>query len=147
MPLLWVELDRAYRWRPAAELFPVARVYRQRVEGLTNGKRTLAEARELDVHGAYLSHLLADLAYDLGSTLTAKVFAIKRSTSWCRLRVMASWIGLVGALAGASIALLGQYTFKKLERRHGNLALLYEQCAQLVALSEDFRNRLKSPGR
>jgi tetratricopeptide (TPR) repeat protein len=71
-----VELDRAYPWRPAAELFPIARVYRHRVEGLINGRHTLAEARELYVHGAYLSHLLADLAYDLGSTLTAKAYAI-----------------------------------------------------------------------
>ena len=70
------ELDRAYPWRPATELFPIARAYRQRVESLINGKHTLAEARELYVHGAYLSHILADLAYDLGSTLTAKAFAI-----------------------------------------------------------------------
>jgi len=71
-----IELDRAYPWRPAAELFPVARVFRQRVEELINGKHTLAEARELYVLGAYLSHILADLAWDLGSTLTAKAFAI-----------------------------------------------------------------------
>jgi hypothetical protein len=55
---------------------------------------------------------------------------------------MTSWIGLIGVLAGASIALLGQYTFKRLERRHADVALLFEQCAQLVALSNDFRNRL-----
>jgi hypothetical protein len=36
----------------------------------------LAEARELYVHGAYLSRILADLALDLGSRLTARAFAI-----------------------------------------------------------------------
>jgi len=40
------------------------------------GKRTLAEARELYVYSAYLPHILADLAYDLGWTLTARTFAI-----------------------------------------------------------------------
>lgn len=71
-----MELDRAYPWRPAAELFPVARAYRQRVQALINGKHTLAEARELYVHGAYLSHILADLAYDLDSVLAARAYAI-----------------------------------------------------------------------
>ena len=55
---------------------------------------------------------------------------------------MTSWIGLIGVLAGAGIALLGQYTLRRLERRHADVALLFEQCAQLVALSNDFRNRL-----
>lgn len=71
-----IDLDRAYPWRPATELFPVARAYRNRVETLIDGKHTLTEARELHVHSAYLSHILADLAYDLGSNLTAKAFAI-----------------------------------------------------------------------
>jgi hypothetical protein len=42
-----IDLDRSYNWRPASELFPVARFYRQRVEQFINGKHTLAEAREL----------------------------------------------------------------------------------------------------
>jgi hypothetical protein len=70
------ELDSAYGWQPATELFPLARGYRQHVESLIDGKRTLTELRELYVHGAYLSHILADLALDLGSRLTAKAFAI-----------------------------------------------------------------------
>ena len=68
-------LDRAYPWQPAAELFPMARAYRQYVEQLLAGPRTLAEARELHVHGAYLSHILSDLAHDLGSTLAARAYA------------------------------------------------------------------------
>jgi hypothetical protein len=47
-------------WQPAAELLPAARVYRQRVRWPINGKRTLAEARELCVHAAYLSEKLGD---------------------------------------------------------------------------------------
>lgn len=70
------ELDGDYGWRSAAELFPLAHGYRRRVESLINGRHTLSEGRELYVHGAYLSQILADLAADLGSTLTAKAFAI-----------------------------------------------------------------------
>lgn len=68
-------LDRAYPWQPAAELFPLARAYRQYVEQLLAGRHTLAEARELYVHGAYLSHILSDLAHDLGSTVAARAYA------------------------------------------------------------------------
>lgn len=68
-------LDRAYPWQPATELFPLARAYRQYVQQLINGQHTLAEARELYVHGAYLSHILADLSHGLGSTIAAKAYA------------------------------------------------------------------------
>lgn len=68
-------LDRAYPWQPATELFPLARAYRQYVEQLLAGCHTLAEARELHVHGAYLSHILSDLAHDLGSTVAARAYA------------------------------------------------------------------------
>jgi len=68
-------LDRAYPWQPRAELFPLARAYRQYVEQLLAGSHTLAEARELYVHGAYLSHILSDLAHDLGSTVAARAYA------------------------------------------------------------------------
>jgi tetratricopeptide (TPR) repeat protein len=71
-----IDLDRSYPWRPASELFPVARFYRQRVEQFINGKHTLAEARELYVRAAHLSYLLSDLASDLGSHLTAEAYAI-----------------------------------------------------------------------
>jgi tetratricopeptide (TPR) repeat protein len=69
-------LDRSYAWQPAADLFPLARTYRQYVERLIDGKHTLAEARELYVQGAYLSHILSDLAYDLGSMVAAKAYAL-----------------------------------------------------------------------
>jgi transcriptional regulator with XRE-family HTH domain len=68
-------LDRAYPWQPATELFPLARAYRRYVERLLAGRHTLGEARELYVHGAYLSHILSDLAHDLGSTVAARAYA------------------------------------------------------------------------
>lgn len=68
-------LDRAYPWQPATELFPLARAYRSYVEQLLTGRHTLAEARELHVHAAYLSHVLSDLAHDLGSTVAARAYA------------------------------------------------------------------------
>jgi hypothetical protein len=70
------ELDHAYEWRPAAELFPVARAYRQRVAQLINGQHTLREARELYADAAHLSYRLSDLANDLGSRIAAEAYAI-----------------------------------------------------------------------
>lgn len=70
------DLEHAYPWRPATELFPVARIYRQRVDSFIKGKRTLKEARELYVRAAHLSGILSDLAHDLGSRSTAEAYAI-----------------------------------------------------------------------
>lgn len=55
---------------------------------------------------------------------------------------MQAWIGLVGVLAGAAIALGGQYVTRRSEVRERQESLLLEQCALVVALSEDFRNRV-----
>src|SRR5215211_649656 len=46
------ELARSYDSRPAAELFPVARAYRLKIEQLINGRHTLKEARELYLRAA-----------------------------------------------------------------------------------------------
>lgn len=52
-----------------------------------------------------------------------------------------AWITLLAGIAGAVIALGGQQlgTWNANRTRAGELLL--EQCAQLIALSEDFRNR------
>jgi hypothetical protein len=55
---------------------------------------------------------------------------------------MEGWIGVIGAAVGAIIALLGQYIFNRSERDARDAALLLDQCAQLIALSEDYRNRV-----
>jgi len=55
---------------------------------------------------------------------------------------MATWVGLIGVLAGALIAFGGQYLVGRSERQERNEALLIEQCALLIALSEDYRNRV-----
>ena len=55
---------------------------------------------------------------------------------------MAGWIGLAGVVAGALIALGGQYFLRRTERQDRNDALLLEQFALIIALSEDYRNRL-----
>ncbi|MGH8836276.1 MAG: hypothetical protein ACRDWG_14955 [Actinomycetes bacterium] len=55
---------------------------------------------------------------------------------------MEVWIGLIGALAGGAIALLGQYGLRRSERQDVRTMMLLEQCAQLVARSEDYRNRV-----
>lgn len=59
-----------------------------------------------------------------------------------RLVIMQVWIGLVGVIAGAVIALGGQYVTRRSEVRERQETLLLEQCALVVALSEDFRNRV-----
>jgi hypothetical protein len=55
---------------------------------------------------------------------------------------MAAWVGLVGALAGAVIALSGQYLSRRSEVLERYSTLLLEQAVVLVALSEDYRNRI-----
>lgn len=70
------ELDRSYQTTSPAELFPIARAYRQRVAQLIGGRHTLREARELYVYAARLSYLLSDLGHDLNSWLTAEAYAI-----------------------------------------------------------------------
>jgi hypothetical protein len=52
------------------------------------------------------------------------------------------WVALIAAVAGAGIAIFGQYVTKQGESKARRAELLLEQCSQLVALSEDFRNRL-----
>jgi len=56
--------------------------------------------------------------------------------------LMAAWIGLVGVVAGALIAFGGQYLTRRSDRQERNDALLLEQFAQVIALSEDYRNRV-----
>ena len=55
---------------------------------------------------------------------------------------MAEWIGLAGVVAGAVIAFGGQYLLRRAERQDRNDALLLEQFAIIIALSEDYRNRV-----
>ena len=55
---------------------------------------------------------------------------------------MDGWLGLVGAAVGAGIAIVGQYVTTRRERKGRLAELLLEQCAQAVALEEDFRSRL-----
>ena len=65
--------------------------------------------------------------------------------------VVATWVGLIGVLAGALIAFGGQYLMGRSERQERSAAILLEQCAVLIASSEDFRGRVweerNSPGR
>ena len=55
---------------------------------------------------------------------------------------MATWVGVVGVLAGALIAFGGQYLMGRSERQERNETLLLEQCALIIALSQDYRNRV-----
>ena len=49
---------------------------------------------------------------------------------------------LAGVAAGALIAFGGQYLLRRGERHEPNDALLLEQFALVIALSEDYRNRV-----
>jgi len=55
---------------------------------------------------------------------------------------MSAWITLLAAVAGGAIAIAGQYVIGKSERTTRRAELVLDQCAQLIALSEDFRTRL-----
>ena len=55
---------------------------------------------------------------------------------------MTEWIGLVGVIAGALTAFGGQYLMRRTERQERYSALLLEQFALIIALSEDFQGRV-----
>jgi hypothetical protein len=55
---------------------------------------------------------------------------------------MEGWLALLAAVAGAMIALAGQHITRRGEQRSHRAELLVEQCATLLALSGDFRNRV-----
>jgi hypothetical protein len=55
---------------------------------------------------------------------------------------MAAWVGLAGVVAGALIAFTGQYVMRRGERQERFDTLLLEQFAVIIALSEDFWNRV-----
>ncbi|HEY6797694.1 MAG TPA: hypothetical protein VI248_23715 [Kineosporiaceae bacterium] len=55
---------------------------------------------------------------------------------------MQTWVAFLSAVAGGAIALAGQYLTRRLENRSRGGELLLELCATVVALNEDFRNRL-----
>jgi hypothetical protein len=55
---------------------------------------------------------------------------------------MNAWVTVVATVAGAIIALGGQYVAKRGETRTRRGELLMEQCAQVVALSDEFRSRV-----
>lgn len=58
------------------------------------------------------------------------------------IRHMSAWITLIAAIAGGVIALAGQYITKSRDARTRTGELIMEQCAQVVALSDDFRVRV-----
>jgi hypothetical protein len=51
-------------------------------------------------------------------------------------------LGLLGAAVGAAIAMVGQFVTSRSDRKGRVAELLLEQCARVVALEDDFRNRL-----
>jgi hypothetical protein len=56
--------------------------------------------------------------------------------------VMTAWVGLAGVIAGAIIAFAGQYIMRRGDKQERFDALLLEQFADIIALPEDFRNRI-----
>ncbi len=55
---------------------------------------------------------------------------------------MGAWIGLVGVVAGALVALVSQYVIRNSEARERRDTLLLEQLAMVIALSADYRDRV-----
>ncbi len=55
---------------------------------------------------------------------------------------MQGWIGLLGVLTGGLMTIAGQYFVRTVDRRSETVQLTLEQCAQVIALEEDFRNRV-----
>jgi tetratricopeptide (TPR) repeat protein/transcriptional regulator with XRE-family HTH domain len=76
LELVVSDLNQEYMKDPPAEQFVVARAYRSRVDELIRGRHTLKELQALYVYAAWLSELLAWLAYDLGNFRTAQAYAL-----------------------------------------------------------------------
>ncbi|MEO6703707.1 MAG: hypothetical protein ABIP57_19730 [Jatrophihabitantaceae bacterium] len=55
---------------------------------------------------------------------------------------MQAWIGLTGGVIGALLAMFGQWTNNRSASRARFAELVIAQCSQLIALSEDYRNRV-----
>jgi hypothetical protein len=55
---------------------------------------------------------------------------------------VAEWVGLAGVLAGALIAFLGQVLAGRVERQDQDDALFVEQSALVIAMCEDYRDRV-----
>jgi hypothetical protein len=55
---------------------------------------------------------------------------------------MDAWLGLIGVVAGTVIGFRGQYLLRRSETRERAESHLVEQIAQIVALSEDYRDRV-----
>ncbi len=66
----------SFHRRSPADVFTVARAYRQRVDQLIRSPHTLKEGRELFVYAGYLSETLAWLADELGNPVAAHAYAI-----------------------------------------------------------------------
>jgi transcriptional regulator with XRE-family HTH domain len=159
-----IELDSAARRRPASEVFPIARAYRQRIEQFLGGKRTIKEARELYLRAANLSELLSTLAHDLGSRRAAEAYAIDsyqhaelaghdEACAWASGCLEASWWVLAGqadkAIAAAERGLstapdhspIAAHLHAKAARGyalHGNRAA----CGDHLAKAKDLCQRL-----
>lgn len=55
---------------------------------------------------------------------------------------MQAWVGLIGGIVGAVLAMLGQWANNRSASRRRFAELIIAQCSQLIALSEDYRNRV-----
>lgn len=55
--------------------------------------------------------------------------------------MMTAWVALLSAVAGAGIALIGQYTTGRRERGARHAEMVSEQASLVVALCEDFHSR------
>jgi gas vesicle protein len=58
------------------------------------------------------------------------------------LAVVDAWIGLLGVLAGAAIALTSQLLLRRSEQRERRQVMLLDACSRVIALAEDFQNRI-----
>jgi hypothetical protein len=55
---------------------------------------------------------------------------------------MQGLIALIGVLSGGLVTILGQYFLRLADKRTAFVDFVLEQCAQLIALEEDLRNRV-----
>ncbi|MBT8226306.1 MAG: hypothetical protein HKP61_03475 [Dactylosporangium sp.] len=72
LELVVVGMASAFPHTPPAQMFPIARAYRQQVATLIAGKQTLRQRRELYRYAGWLSIILGWLSHDLADPVAAE---------------------------------------------------------------------------
>ncbi|WP_433761567.1 hypothetical protein [Nocardia sp. CA-135398] len=79
---------------------------------------------------------------EVGGTSATREWMHGFERRYMETEVMQGWFALVGVATGGLVAIVGQYVIRLEDRRNALVDLILEQCAQVIAVEEDIRNRV-----